>query len=75
MRSLSLLNVTPTKLVPTSGSATKVVQYTLDTASSNSYAITQRFSDNGTVDLAVFKLVESEPVDEVSDSTHHSDLA
>jgi hypothetical protein len=69
MRSLSLLNVTPTKLVPTQGSATKVVQYTLDTASNNSYAITQRFSEDGTVDLAVFKLVNGEAAEEVSSPT------
>ncbi len=66
MRSLSLLRVTPTRLVPSPGSATKVVQYTLDTASNNSYAITQRFADDRTVDLAVFKLVKGDPADEVS---------
>jgi len=71
MRSLSLINVTPTNLVPTPGSSSKVVQYTLDTASSNSYAITQRLSEDGTLDLAIFKLVTGQTNDEVSTNSLH----
>lgn len=74
MRSLSLLKVQPAGVLPLATDNSSVQQFTLDTGSNNSYALSSTTTGDGTVNFAVYKLSTDQPPqpDQVSQNPAHN---